>query len=174
MMLPGNDRPAIGKMALAMLVIVVIVVGGAIGISFPKPGQGAIVTSTAAPSTSATPSSTSTPSALNTTTAATSSSVSSIATTPSLTMSAPLFNFVLISVPQTILLSPGANLTYPTLAVIPLPNSHEVPGNPLEVGSELVVLNATLPSGLHLRFLGSNHASRIYEEVSLSSKRGNT
>jgi len=169
-MLPGKDRPAIGRTGLAMLVVVVIVIGGAVGISFPKPGQGAVVTSTVVPSTSASTSSASTSSALNTTTVATSSSLGSIAATPSLTPSTPLFNFVLISLPQRILLAPGANLTYASLSVNPLPSSREVEGNPLAVGSELVVLNATVPSGLHLRFLGSNLVGRIYEEVSIGSQ----
>jgi plastocyanin len=167
MMLPGKDRPAIGRIAVAILVIVVIVIGGAVGISFPKPGQGAVVTSTVAPSTftSASASSTSTRSALSTTS-------SSIATTSLVTASAPLFHFILSSLPDRILLSPGANLTYASISVIPLPSSREVQGLPLEVGAELVVLNATVPSGLHLRYFGSNLVNRIYVEVSLSSQMG--
>lgn len=167
---PGNDRAAIGGMGLALLVIVVIVVGGAVGISYPKAGQGAVVTRTIAPTTSASTSSASTPSASSTTTVTTSSAVSSVATTSQLTASAPLFNFVLSSFPQRILLSPGANLTYATLSVIPLPSSHQVAGLPLEVGDELVVLNASVPSGLHLRFFGSNLLNTMYREVSLSGQ----
>ncbi len=158
MMLPGKDRPAIGKMALAVLVIVVVVIGGAIGVSYPKAGQGA----PAATSTSASTNSSSTPS----------SSVSSIATASSLTASAPLFNFVLGTQPVTIVLAPGANLTFATLSVIPLPSSHELAGQPLDVGAELVVLIATVPSGLHLVYLGSNLLNRAYVEVPVSSQKG--
>jgi len=171
-MLPGKDRPAIGRMALALMVVVVIVVGGAIGISYPRPGQGAVATTTVIPSltSSTTTTSTSTTTASSTTTAAASSAVSSAVTPPTLTASAPLFNYVLNTLPPTILLAPGINVTYPTLSIIPLPSSHELAGLPLEVGDELVILNATVPSGLHLRFFGSNLVNRVYEEVSLSSQ----
>jgi len=69
-----------------------------------------------------------------------------------------------------VVLSPGANLTYATVAVIPLPSALVVEGAPLESGDELVVLNATVPNGLSLRFEGSNLVNTIYEEVPVVSR----
>ncbi|MDA4117886.1 MAG: hypothetical protein OK455_06025 [Thaumarchaeota archaeon] len=173
-----KDRPAIGRVALAILIIFVVVVGGAIGISYPKPKQSAPATSTttttpsstAISSSSAATSSIPTISTSSTTTSAPSSSSSAVSSTtvaPSLKPSDPLFHFVLNSLPNRILLAPGANLTYATLSVVPLPSSHEAAGQPLESGDELVVLNATVPSGLSLRFFGSNLVNKEYVEVSL-------
>jgi plastocyanin len=59
-------------------------------------------------------------------------------------------------------------LIYPTVYVTPLPSSLEGQAAGLNVGAgdELVVLNATVPSGISVHFFGSNLTSTIYEEVS--------
>src|SRR6267378_2009469 len=128
-----NDRPAIGRTALAISTLVVVVIGGAIGISYPRSGQGAQASSTSSSSSISTSSST-------TASSIRSSSTSSNTTTASHTPSAPLFTFLLNSSPQTILLYPGANLNYTSILVIPNPNSFQGAGLVGEagIGSELV------------------------------------
>jgi plastocyanin len=80
---------------------------------------------------------------------------------------------VLSSLPLTILLNPGGNLSYASLEIVPLPSALEGGGglNGVGYGDELVALNATAPSGLALHFYGSNLASGtvLYEEVSVGS-----
>jgi len=157
-----KDRPAIGRTALAGLVIIVVIVGGAIGIYFPKSGQGASATST----TSSTSASRSSSAIAASSSASSSSSTVSSSTTTSLTPSAPLFNFTLTSSPSTILIAPGQTLNYSSVFLIPRPNSlqgHAVLNN--GIGSELVVLNATLPDGLYVHFFGTTLINRIYEEA---------
>ncbi len=70
--------------------------------------------------------------------------------------------------PPRILLAPGANLSYAIVAVVPLPSSREAEGAPLEVGDELVALNASVPSGLYLRFFYSDLVDKLYQEVDLT------
>jgi plastocyanin len=69
------------------------------------------------------------------------------------------------------LLYPGANLNYTSILVIPNPNSVQGAGLVGEagIGSELVTVNATTPSGLYLHFFGSNLTNRIYDEEGAGS-----
>jgi plastocyanin len=161
-----KDRPAIGRTALAVLVIVVVIVGGAIGISFPKSGQKAAASSTTSSSSASLTSSTT---AASSSASSSSSSVSS-STTTSLTPTAPLFNFTLTTSPSTVLIAPGQTLNYSSVYLIPRPNTLE--GNALlnaGIGSELVVLNATVPNGMYIHFFGSTLINRIYEEAGAGS-----
>jgi plastocyanin len=91
--------------------------------------------------------------------------------TTSHTPSAPLFSFILNSSPQKILLYPGANLNYSSILVIPNPSNLQGAGliGEAGIGSELVAMNATAPSGLSLHFFGSNLTGRIYDEVGAGS-----
>lgn len=98
----------------------------------------------------------------------TSSAVSN--TTTSIAPAAPLFNFTLTTSPGRILIAPGETLNYSSVYLIPRPNTLE--GNALlnaGIGSELVVLNATLPSGMYIHFFGTTLINRIYEEADAGS-----
>jgi len=153
----GEDRSALSPVAFVALLIMVVVVGGAIGISYPKSGLAAPAASTSSLSSS------------SVSISSISSSSSPSATTATHQASAPAAKFVIDSYPNAILLSPGANLTYATILVTPLPSTFGVGGG-LEVGSELVALNATAPSGISIRFPESNLMDRIYLELSLVSR----
>lgn len=64
----------------------------------------------------------------------------------------------------------GATLIYPEVNVIPSPSTLEGQAVLNEgIGDELVVLNATLPTGISLRFFGSNVTNAIYQEVGAGS-----
>jgi plastocyanin len=55
------------------------------------------------------------------------------------------FNFVLISKPAQILITPGGNLTYPRISVLSLPSA-------LPSGTEKVALSVTTPNGISVGF----------------------
>jgi plastocyanin len=164
---PRSERPAMSTTAFAILVIVVIVAGAAIGIYYPRSPQKATAPSTT--STSSTPSASSTASTSSTTSTA-SSSASSRTTAAPPAPAPPLFNFTLTVGPGSILMSPGATAIYPQINVIPSPSTLQGQAVLNEgIGDELVVLNATLPSGISLRFFGSNLTDVIYQEVGAGS-----
>jgi plastocyanin len=164
MVLLRKGRPAIARTALVILTLVVVVVGGAIGVSYPKSGQGTSTTSASSISTSSSASTSSTRS----------SSATTSTSTATHTPSAPLFTFNIDSTPRTILLYPGANLNYSSILVIPTPSNLQGAGllGEAGIGSELVAVNVTAPSGLYLHFFGSNLTSRIYDEVGAGSVHG--
>ena len=170
---PREDRPAISTTAFAVLLIIVIVVGGAIGISYPRSTQKASSTSTATTSStasSATTSSASTSSSATSTSSTTTSSSASANTNSTPPSPAPpLFNFTLSSGPDTILMSAGSTIVYPNLYITPLPSAFEgqAAGLNYGAGDELVVVNSAEPSGLSLQFFGSTLANTIYEEVAV-------
>jgi len=64
-------------------------------------------------------------------------------------------------------MSPGSVLIYPYVSVTPLPSPYLGQAAALNVGAgdELVVLNATVPSGISVHFFGSNLTNIIYDEV---------
>ncbi|MDA4115600.1 MAG: hypothetical protein OK442_03470 [Thaumarchaeota archaeon] len=176
-MSPRVDRPAISTTAFAVLLIVVLVVGGAIGVFYPRPGQKASSSSTM--STSSTTSRSSTTTAQSTSAYSSTTASSSIAETSSTTSSSvssnataippapPLFNFTLNSAPSTILISPGTTIIYPNVVVTPLPSAYlgQAAGLNYGAGDELVVLNTVEASGLSIQFFGSALTNTIYEEV---------
>jgi plastocyanin len=64
------------------------------------------------------------------------------------------------------LIAAGETLNYSSVYLIPRPNNLQ--GNAIMnagIGSELVVLNATVPSGMYIHFFGSTLINRIYEEA---------
>jgi len=64
-------------------------------------------------------------------------------------------------------------MSYASVLVVPSPSSLEVVGEQMVgVSSELVVINATVPSGISLHFFGSTLPDRIYQEASLGSPLG--
>ena len=162
-MSPRSDRPAVSTTTVAILVIIVIIVGGAIGIFYPRASQKAPAAST----TSTSGSSTSASSSTAATSSTTSSSVNSTATRTPPAPSPPLFNFSLVVGPNTILMSPGSTLIYPSIYVTPAPNALQGQAAlDLGIGDELVVLNAMVPTGISVNFFGSNLTGIIYQEVS--------
>ncbi len=159
---PRESRPAMSTKALAVLVVVVVIVGGAVGISYPKSREGPVTSSVSTSSTA----SYSVSSSATATNSSSSTSVVSNTTTSSSTLSAPLFNFTLTSSPDTILIAPGDVMNYSSIVLIPRPN--QLQGNAIMnagIGSELVVLNATAPGGMYVHFFGSTLINRIYEEA---------
>ncbi|HUI00676.1 MAG TPA: hypothetical protein VLX56_03490 [Nitrososphaerales archaeon] len=171
-MLLGKGRRAISSTAFVLMVLVVIVVGGAIGISYPKAGHGVpgnITTSTTTPSSSSTTTSTSSSSTTSTATTSSTASTSTASTSATFathTATPPLANFGLAAYPLTMLGAPGGNYTYPVLSIIPLPSALQGAGN-LDVGDELVALNATAAPGLSFRFFGSDVVNTYYMEISI-------
>lgn len=98
----------------------------------------------------------------------TSSSISSNTTGSPPAPSAPFFNFTLSTGPSTILIAPGDTVIYPYVIVTPHPSVAEGQAAALDygVGDELVVLNATEPSGISLHFFASNlTSSTLYYEI---------
>jgi plastocyanin len=169
---PKDGRQGLSTTVLAILVVIVIVIGGAIGIYYPKPAQKASIARTTAMSSTSTtstasPSITTASSSAAATSSITSRSVGSN-TTSYPPAASPLFNFTLTSGPATILMLPGSTIIYAYAIVTPLPSAAEGQAAALEfgVGDELVVLNATEPSGISLHFFGSNlTSSTLYDEV---------
>jgi plastocyanin len=159
-----EERPAIGRMALVVLTIAVVVVGGAIGALYPRPGQASSSTSTTSTTTESSVSSSSSTIALS----SSSSSVSSSASSTTQTLAEPpLFDFNVNSTPSVILLDQGASRSYASVAIVPLPSSLILNnGFNVGIGDELVVLNATVPNGIFLNFYGSNLTNRMYIEAS--------
>lgn len=159
----SERRKAVSTVVLAGVVVVVIAVA-AVGAYFALGPSSQAVSSTTGltssssgthPTSSTTPtsssSSTTTSSASTSTTTSTSSttptSSSSPSSTASSTSSAFSFDFALGNTPDTILVSVGSTVTYPSLILQPLPAASS--------GSETVTLNSTVPSGLTLT-LSSN------------------
>jgi plastocyanin len=143
-----------------------MLVGGAIGISYPKPGQRSTASSTIETSSISLSSSTATSSVSSSSV----TSVSSNTTTTPPPLVAPLFNFTLTTSPHMILISPGQTLNYSSVILIPRPNSLQ--GAAVlnaGIGSELVVFNSTLPGGMYIHFFGSTLINRIYEEADAGS-----
>jgi plastocyanin len=63
-------------------------------------------------------------------------------------------------------MTPGATLIYPSVNIIPSPSKLEGQAAlNIGIGDELVTLNATVPSGISLRFFGSNLTNVIYQEI---------
>ncbi len=163
-----EDRPAISSRALAVLVIVVVGIGGAIGVAYPKPGQSASTTSSSSQMLSSTSSTSLSSSAAASTSSVASSSATSNTTTSSTSppLVPPLFNFTLTTAPQAILIAPGQVLNYSSVLLIPRPNNLQ--GQAIlnaGIGSELVVLNATVPGGMYIHFFGTTLVNRIYAET---------
>jgi len=154
--------------AFAVLLIIVLIVGGAIGIYYPRPAQRASSSSTTATSSTSTSLSAPSSSSATATSSTTSSSVSSSAVRTPPALAPPLFNFSLNSGPGTILISPGNTLIYPNVIVTPLPSAFlgQAAGLDIGAGAELVVLNSVEPTGISIHFFGSNLTNTIYEEVS--------
>lgn len=166
-MVIGQDRPAISTRALAVLVIVVVLVGGGIGVYYPRPASKAPASSTTSQSSSSSSSTTSSAPSTSTTSSTTTSSETSTFTP---TLALPLFNFTLVSAPQNILIAAGQVLNYSSVILIPRPNSLQ--GQAVlnaGIGSELVVLNATVPDGMYIHFFGSTFINTIYEEADAGS-----
>jgi plastocyanin len=157
--------------AFAVLLIVVLVIGGAIGIYYPRGSQKSSTSSTTSQSSTTAPSSvttsgTSTSSVAETSSTASSSVGSSTTATPP-ALAPPLFNFTLSSGPTTIIDAPGVTLIYPEVIVTPQPSAFlgQAAGLNNGAGDELVVLNSVEPSGISIHFFGSNLTNTIYEEV---------
>jgi plastocyanin len=172
MVFSGKDRPALSNSVLAIVIIVVLVVGGVVGYSFPKGKPAAVSTTSTSntasqPTVSASSSSVSSSSTAHSSSSSSSSSVTGSSTSTTLAApSPPLFNFTVETAPLAILIAPGSTVLYPSVVVVPRPSTLE--GNAIfnqGIGSELVVLNATVPSGITLSFYGSNLTDLIYEEV---------
>lgn len=156
-MILRKARPALTTKTLAGLVIVVVAAGGAIGISYPRASPAVAQSSTTTLSTVST-------SSAESSSSSSSSVSSSSAFTP--TASPPLFNFTVASAPYNVLIAPGDTLNYSSIVLIPRPNTLQgaaVLNN--GIGSELVVLNATLPGGMYMHFFGATMIDKIYVEA---------
>ncbi|MGH9918728.1 MAG: hypothetical protein ACRD6W_07665, partial [Nitrososphaerales archaeon] len=168
-MFPSRGRPAISTTAFAVLIIVVLVAGGAIGIAYPRPAHMSSSSSTTSTSSTTTAQSTSTPSSTTTSSSAASTTSSSVSSnTTAIPPAPPLFNFTISSAPGMILISPGTTIVYPNVVVTPLPSAYlgQAAGLNYGAGDELVVLNTVEASGLSIQFFGSTLTNTIYEEVS--------
>ncbi len=141
-----RDRVAMAKKLLGILAVVVIVVGAAV--VYPLVGLGSPASSTSA----------STSSTILSAASASSSSVGSTAATS--TSSGPHFNFALTALPVTILITPGGNLSYARINVIPLPSA-------LPNGTEDVSLSVKAPSGIFIRLHDKSVKISIDSQMSL-------
>jgi len=156
-----RDRRAVGTAVIGVIVVIVVVAAVGIYFALGSPSPAASTTTSSSPSTSissttststTTPPSTTTPrsSTSATTTSTTSSTTttttttSSTSTTTSSTSTAQSFPFSLSNNPNTILISPGNNLTYASIGFILLPSA-------VTSGSEKVNLTVTVPTGLTLK-----------------------
>jgi plastocyanin len=124
------------KAVIALLSVVVIIVGAVV--VYPTIGLGL----TAGRPTLETSVFTSSHSA------ATGSSSSSSVSSASSASSNPSFNFAITSSPDTILIAPGANLTYASVDIIPVTSA-------ASTGSEMITLKVVVPSGIHLSFVSN-------------------
>jgi len=124
-MILDRDRVALAKTLVGLVAVIVVIVGAAV--VYPIIGLGSPANSTTGASTL-------------------SGSSSAAHTSSSSQVTAEPFHFALINRPDVILVSPGANLTYPRINVLSLPS-------PQPSGTELVTLSVVAPSGIsiHLR-----------------------
>lgn len=168
-MFPKKDRRALSTTAFAVVLVIVLIVGGAIGVYYPRSGKSASSSSSTMGTTSSTAmsSNTATSSSASATSSTLSSSVSSNTTRTTPALAHPLFNFTINSGPANILIAPGNTLIYANIGITPLPSAYLGQAAGLEVGAgdELVVLRSVAPSGLSVHFFGSNLTDTIYEEV---------
>jgi plastocyanin len=136
-LLTRMSRPYSAKAVVALLAVAAIFLGAVV--VYPSIGIGS-TTSRQNPSSPSTYSS-----AIATTS---SSSISTSSTkTASLSTSTDLpFDFALSNHPDVTIISPGSNLTYASVDILPLPSA-------TASGSEMIALSATAPKGIHVRFV---------------------